>query len=216
MARRVLGRSGGGSQQRAKVLVNGFSATGHPAEPAVYPAPRGIPPPASRKGRMKGGEKRLSKRKNKLGERQIPLCQDGGIRPGATGFGDMSRDALPSDLEDTPPILPTAAADSKFWGLWRTANGVHISATFATAAKVRQLQTTAAGRHLTPLVDEGAACAALSGGAANVTVALTPPYTFWSIAAKLTISIRAGRGLDGENPARAPSRNDVRQFPVRL
>ena len=72
----------------------------------------------------------------------------------------------------------------------------YISEIFATAATA-----AAAGRMLILVASSGAVCAALTKGASNPSVALSPLYTLWSKGAKRNAFAWVGRAFRAAKPA---------------
>ena len=95
------------------------------------------------------------------------------------------------------PILPNRATDGELNALAASTNPIYIYELFAMAASICQLREQLTGKRAILFVDNEAACAALTTGAAEVPGALLSVFALRAIAAQ------RDRGLWGK-PGRPP------------
>ena len=108
----------------------------------------------------------------------------------------------------------TSKADKALTGLAAWANKIYVFELFAAVATVFVPRQQLAGRKIIIFVDNEAACAALTTGAAKNRCALLLVYTLWSVVAQFDLQIWIERVPSAQNPADLPSGNRQLSFPT--
>ena len=97
-------------------------------------------------------------------------------------------------------------APSRLYSLAADTNKIHIFGLFAVVATVCQPRDELWGRKVPLLVDVGAPCAAVTGGAAKNEAVMTLVYTLRAVATRYDVAFRLERGPTKANPACPPPR----------
>ena len=110
------------------------------------------------------------------------------------------------------PMVFKSKADTALDGLAAQTNKIYIFELYAAVATVFALRRQLDGKKIILFVDNEAACAALTSGAAKNRCALLLVYTLWSIVAQCDLKLWIERAPSAQNPADLPSRGRQLSF----
>ena len=115
--------------------------------------------------------------------REIEDSEPFRIYSDATGEGSLASVSFFPQSSSALPVLLKGSAGDELNALAASTNSIYIFELFAMVASVFQLREQLTGRRAILLVDNEAACAALTTRTSKVPGALLLVYAFWAIAA---------------------------------
>ena len=117
----------------------------------------------------------------------------------------------PRNLQELPALLK-GTANGEHNEIAASTNPIYICELFAVVAAVFQTRELPIGKKASFFVDNEAACAALTTGAAKNPVALLLGYALWAVAAQRDVGLWAERVPTEVNPADPPARDRELSF----
>ena len=132
----------------------------------------------------------------------------------AAGDGKLASIARSPQSSSSLPVLSEGSSGDELNALAASTNPIYIYELFAMVASVFQVREQLAGKRSILLLDNEAACAALTAGTSKVPGALLVVYALRATAAEHDVGLWTERIPTGANPADLPSRDRELPFPT--